>query len=101
MFQHVVAEGDLPIGGHYHLAVAPHANHSGGTNPVTNPGMLCRDGTLARSQEKTSGNGASGRPELLQDAVTSISQRESRGPQRQVFVAGVGKPGSPATGLRR
>jgi hypothetical protein len=27
MFQHMIAKGHLAIGSHYHLAVAPHANH--------------------------------------------------------------------------
>jgi hypothetical protein len=37
--------------------------------------MLCRSGIFVQSQENTSGNQASGGPELIHDAVTSISQQ--------------------------
>jgi hypothetical protein len=95
MFQHVVAQRDLPIGGHDHLAVAPHANHGGGTNAVTIQvtttvailGIRRHNGIFAKSHEETSENGASCGEKIHQDAVKSISQRAN--------------PGSPATGLRR
>jgi hypothetical protein len=47
MLQDVIAEGDLSIGGHHHVAIAPDANDGGGTNPK----MSCRSGVAIESQE--------------------------------------------------
>jgi hypothetical protein len=35
VLQHMVAKGHLTVGGHHHLAVAPHANHGRGANVGT------------------------------------------------------------------
>jgi hypothetical protein len=74
VLEHVIAEGDLPIGSHDYVAIPAHANHGGRTDA----GVLFGERTLVQKHGKTSGIATSGRPEINQDAETSIGHLPQR-----------------------